>query len=138
MTKPKNFKQAKSQTASLNAELRRQRALQRLGSNNPRCLRCGEDNPHCLELHHIAGKAYDNALVPLCRNCHRKASDTQKDHPPKIGDPPSLAETAGEFLLGLADLFELLIDKCREFGGALIEWAKTQPNFEPQQQAEEN
>lgn len=138
MTKPKTFKQAQAQTASPNAGRRQQQALQRLGENTPRCLRCGEDDPHCLELHHVAGRAFDAALVTLCGNCHRKASDMQRDHPSKIGAPPSLVEKAGHFLLGLADLFELLINKCREFGGALIEWAKIQPNFEPQQQTGEN
>ena len=43
----------------LNRERRRQRALERLGTNNPRCPFCGFDNPLALELHHIAGEAFD-------------------------------------------------------------------------------
>jgi hypothetical protein len=36
------------------------------------------------------------------------------------GLSPSLLERVGRFLLGLADLFEQLIPKLREFGLALI------------------
>jgi hypothetical protein len=39
----------------LNRERRRQRALERLGTNTPRCVACGHNDPHALELHHIAG-----------------------------------------------------------------------------------
>jgi hypothetical protein len=132
MKSPKTFSQARTQKASLNAESRRQQALQRLGCHNPRCVRCGESDPLCLELHHIAGQTYDDALVTLCRNCHRKASDMQRDHPPKIDDPPSIIERAGHFLLGLANLFALLVEKCREFGLALLEHAKSQAEPSPQ------
>ena len=63
---------------------RRQRAIERLGTRNPKCAHCGEADPLALELHHIAGQAYDRATVIVCRNCHRKLSDLQKDHPAKI------------------------------------------------------
>jgi len=55
-----------------------------------------------------------------CRNCHRKLSDSQKDHPPKIGETPSLPERVGHFLLGLADFFLLLAEQLRQFG--LLGW----------------
>ena len=116
----KNFSKTK-----LNAEARRQATLLRLGCDDPHCVRCGENDPFCLELHHIAGQAYDAATVILCRNCHRKPSDMQRDHPPRVSDPPSLYEQAGHFLLGLADLFSILIEKCRQFGTALIELAQS-------------
>jgi hypothetical protein len=103
-------------------EARRQRALERLGTDNPRCS-CGVDNPHCLERHHIAGQAYSEETVIRCRNCHRELSDLQKDHPEQIGSPPEPFERIGHFLLGIADLFELLIGKLREFAHVLIEQA---------------
>lgn len=109
---------------TLDREVRRQRALQRLDSSDPRCARCGENDPHCLERHHIAGRAYDDRTTIVCRNCHRKLSDLQCDHPAQIGDPPSLNEHVGHFLLGLADLFALLIEMLREFGLALIKMAR--------------
>jgi hypothetical protein len=111
---------------NLNAEARRQAVLQRLGCDNPRCVRCGENDPFCLELHHIAGQTYDTVTVTVCRNCHRQASDMQRDHPSRISDPPSLYEQVGHFLLGLADLFSILIEKCRQLGTALIASAKSQ------------
>lgn len=114
------------QTSKLNHEIRRQRALQRLGSDNPRCFRCGINNPHCLELHHIAGQAYDGRTVIACRNCHRALSDAQRDHPEHMADVPSILETIGRFLLGIADLFMLLIDGLREYGHLLIDYARAE------------
>lgn len=105
-------------------ETRKQNRLERLGSNNPACVLCGENDDRALELHHIAGKAYDDELVPVCRNCHRKLSDDQKDHPKQICKPPTNPEIIGHFLLGLADLFALLVEKLREFGNCLIQAAQ--------------
>jgi hypothetical protein len=135
MKAPKTFNQARVQKGSGSAESRRQQAVQRLGCHNPRCVHCGESDPLCLELHHIGGQAYDDALVTLCRNCHRKASDMQRDHPRQIDGEPDLLERAGHFLLGLANLFALLVEKCREFGSALLERAKAQSQANQASQA---
>ena len=99
----------------LNRERRRQRALERLGSNNPRCLFCPCDDPLALELHHIAGRASDDETVICCRNCHRQLSDYQKDHSLWQGNPASELEPIWRFLLGLADFFEMLVKRLREF-----------------------
>ena len=104
-------------------EARKQKRLETLGSNHPVCIICGEDNAHCLELHHLAGQAYGDDLSTVCRNCHRKLSDDQKDHPKAIGKPPHTFECIGHMLLGLADFFVLLIEKLREFGNLLIQSA---------------
>src|SRR3984885_578365 len=104
----------------LNRERRRQRSLERLGANNPRCPFCGFNNPLALELHHIAGEAFDYTEVPVCRNCHRTLSDWQKDHPACIGDQPNDLERVGHALLGLADMFELLVNWLREHARNLI------------------
>jgi len=104
----------------LKRERRRQRALERLGTNTPRCTVCGYDDPLALELHHIAGRAYGDELVPVCRNHHRPLSDMQKDHPAAMTTPPSDLECMGHFLLGLADLFELLVNHIRDFATKLF------------------
>ncbi len=104
----------------LNRERRRQRALERLGDNRPQCVVCGFDNPLALELHHVAGRDFDGTLIPVCRNCHRLLSDAQRNHPPRLGNPPSVHERIGHFLLGLADLFELLVKRLREFATKLF------------------
>ena len=101
-------------------ERRRQRAFERLGTNTPRCVLCGESDWRCLELHHLAGKVFDDFGTILCRNCHRRASDAQKDHSKKSSSPPDPMECIGHFLLGLADFLVLLIEKLREFGADLI------------------
>lgn len=110
-------------------EQRKQKALERLGSANPVCVSCGETDWLCLEGHHIAGKNYDDTIVVQCRNCHRKLSDDQHDHPPPISvSTPILLERIGHFLLGLADFFRLLVAKLHEFGDALIELAQQGAN----------
>src|SRR5208337_1540420 len=114
----------------LNRERRKQRALERLGTNNPRCPFCGCDDPLTLELHHIAGHAFDDTLVPVCRNCHRVLSDWQKDHPPSLTNPPSDLERIGHALLGLADMFELLVKWLREHAKKLFAAASQIQNSE--------
>lgn len=107
-------------------EARKQKRLETLGGNNhPACVICGEDNPHCLELHHIPGQAYGDDLCTVCRNCHRKLSDDQKDHPKQIDTAPATIERIGHMLLGLADFFALLVEKLKEFGHYLIQTART-------------
>jgi hypothetical protein len=107
----------------LNNERRKQGRLDYLGTNEPRCLNCVEDDPCCLEKHHIAGRKYDDELVIVCRNCHRKLSDAQSDHPKPKGGEPSLEERLVHFLLGVADLLEMLVVKFRDFAHHLMEGA---------------
>jgi hypothetical protein len=115
----------------LKRERRKQRTLERLGSNNPSCFICGCDDPLVLELHHIAGRAFDGETVPVCRNCHRILSDAQQDHPPPLSNQPSYLERIGHALLGLADLFELLAKWLREHARNLF--AASYPNHNAQE-----
>jgi hypothetical protein len=103
-----------------NADLRRQRALGRLGSDAPQCCCCWERDPRCLEAHHIAGRKNHDDTYIVCRNCHRKLSDLQLDHPPAPASPPDRPVIIGHYLLGLADLFRLIADRLVEFGRALM------------------
>jgi hypothetical protein len=109
----------------LDAERRQQRALQRLGTDQPQCVVCGEADWRCLELHHLAGRAYDAGTVILCRNCHRKQSDptANTDAP---AEPP-LLERIGRFLLGLAALFLMLAAKLKTFGEELLAGSRSCP-----------
>ena len=101
-------------------ERRRQARLERLGTNDPRCGTCGEQDDRVLELHHSAGRRFDDGTVILCRNCHRKASDDQRDHPTLNADEPTLIERVAYLLLGMADLFILLAVQCRKFAAQLF------------------
>jgi hypothetical protein len=105
-------------TSDISREQRRQRALHRLGSDSPRCVICGEVDWRCLELHHLAGQAYDDGEVILCRNCHRKLSDASENMV-SPSDPP-LLERVGRFLLGLAALLLMLAAKLKVFGDELL------------------
>jgi hypothetical protein len=104
----------------LKRERRKQKALERLGTNTPQCPFCGIDEPLVFELHHVSGRAFGDDMIPVCRNCHRILSDWQKDHPPTNGSSPSDPERIAHFLLGLADMFELLVKRLREFAKTLF------------------
>jgi hypothetical protein len=101
-------------------ERRRQARLERLGTNTPRCFVCGEDDSRCLERSHLAGRKFTDDVVILCRNCHRKTSDSEKDYPTPKSSPLSANERLAHFLMGMADLFELLVERFREFAKRLI------------------
>ncbi|RYD84663.1 MAG: hypothetical protein EOP84_04890 [Verrucomicrobiaceae bacterium] len=103
-----------------NAAIREQKAIRRNGSQAPHCRVCGENHPACLEQHHIAGRANHDETHSICRNCHRKLSDQQLDHPPAIVESPSFAETVGNYLLGLADMLRLIAESLVAFGKGLI------------------
>jgi hypothetical protein len=105
-------------------EVRKQKRLETLGSNHPVCVICGEDDWRCLEQNHIAGQAYGDELCNVCRNCHRKLSDDQKDYPKQISKPPTNFEAIAHLLFGLADFFALLVERLRECGQALIQAAQ--------------
>jgi hypothetical protein len=121
-----------SKEAEIRREARRRRACERLGTDDPKCVNCSENDPLALELHHLEGREFGNTLLIVCRNCHRKLSDPQKDHPSKIADPPDASEIIAHFLLGVADFFEILIQKFREFAAQLLERADpNRENVEP-------
>jgi hypothetical protein len=130
----RTFKRNPARETEIRRERRREAAIERLGANNPACVICGENDPRVLEKHHLEGQAYGDSLVPVCRNCHRKLSDLQKDHPDKITEIPGPLEKIAHLLLGLADLFELVVSTFREFAAYLIELADpNRDNLEPEQ-----
>ena len=109
-------------------ERRKQQALRRLGTDTPRCGACGESRWQALEAHHIAGQAHDaKTTAVICRNDHRVLSDAQFDHPSKQDCSNSQLEAIGHFLLGLADMLKIAVEKLVEFGLYLIELAKEPP-----------
>jgi protein-arginine kinase activator protein McsA len=74
-----------------------------------------------LEKHHLAGEKYDDELVTVCRNCHRKLSDDQLDHAPGLQpNAESQEATIGHFLHGLCDFLLMVIERMREFADWLI------------------
>lgn len=115
----------------INREARKQKRLERLRCNEPRCGMCGEADDRTLEAHHIAGRKHDAMTVVLCRNCHRKVSDDQKDHPSFKDGTDSTLHAIGSFLLGLADILRIAVEKLYEFGRELIARAKVMTG-EPQ------
>lgn len=105
-------------------ERRKQRRLEALGHHDPHCGTCGMDDWRCLEAHHVADHDRDGTTVFLCRNCHRKRSDDQKDHPAFDPTNDPVLDAIGHFLLGLADMLRDIIDRLRSFGLTLIERAQ--------------
>jgi hypothetical protein len=78
-----------------------------------------------LQLHHVAGQAYDDLVAPLCANCHSIMSDAQGDHPPGRDDAPGMLDRIGRLLVNLADFFGQLASKFKEFGEFLIGYARS-------------
>jgi hypothetical protein len=105
----------------LDKEDRKEQHHRRLGIRDTRCTLCSETDPRCMEKHHIAGRKYHPDTVLVCRNCHRKLSDDQLDHPPHRQDVPVDQLTViGRFLLGLCDLLMMIIQRLREFAHWLL------------------
>jgi hypothetical protein len=101
-------------------ERRMQQRLRALGTQEPRCCLSPETDWRTLELHHIEGQANGETLAVVCRNCHRKLNDAQRDHPkPETVEDVELSAFAN-FLLGLADLLALAVEKLREIARELI------------------
>ncbi len=107
-----------------NKEKRKQDRLEKLGTQTPVCCLCGETDDRCLEAHHIAGRKFAPETSIVCRNCHRKLSDDQRDHPKTMGADASLLERIGHFLQGLGDMLLLAGTKLKEFGTYLLELAR--------------
>lgn len=102
-------------------ETRKQRRLEALGTNTPRCGTCGENRHQCIERHHPSGRKSDPLTTVLeCRNCHRVLSDDQRDHPALNPSADPMLDMIGHFMLGLADMLRIIIEKLYEFGLALI------------------
>lgn len=104
-------------------EARKQRRLEALGTDDPHCAMCPESDWRCMEGHHIAGRKYDETEIIVCRNCHRKLSDDQKDHPDFNLNADPILQRIGHFLLGLADMLRRIVERLAEFGAILIETA---------------
>ena len=102
-------------------DARRQRQSRRLPTDAT-CALCGETNPEVLkpptrsilEAHHAAGEANDADLVAvLCLNCHRKATNAQRDHEALTsGRAPSGLERLELALRSLGSFFILLAQFC--------------------------
>jgi hypothetical protein len=110
----------KRSTPTDDHERRKQSRLHKLGTNNPRCAECGNSDWRVIEEHHPAGRTHDNRVVLICANHHRILTDAQKDHPETELNSDEFLAKVGNFLLGLADMLELIIHCLYEFGEALI------------------
>lgn len=105
----------------LDKEDRVAKRCRRMGTHKPVCVACPESDPRCLEKHHIAGRKHHDDTALLCRNCHRKLSDDQLDHPQSSpAAPVSKLSQVGYYLLGLCDLLVMVVTTLRNFGEWLI------------------
>ena len=105
------------------SEDRLERRYRKLGTRHPVCVCCGYDDPLSLELHHIAGRKHHDDVAIVCRNCHRRLSDQQLDHPEDNQGGNTKLAAIGHYLVALADLFRMLADRLVQFGKDLIELA---------------
>ena len=98
--------------------------LRRAGCPDPRCTVCGEGRVWRFELDHLAGQKHDDACSPLCGNCHADRTFLQSLEPSGGEDPKNVFEVIGRWLLGIAEWFELIIEKLYQFGEFLIDLAR--------------
>ena len=74
---------------------REERRLQKLGGANA-CAFCGESNLECLRIlenHHVGGRVNDpQTKIPLCFNCHRKATEMQMQEEAILSRQPTPLE----------------------------------------------
>lgn len=101
-------------------ERRKQSRLHKLGTNTPRCAICGNSDWRVIEEHHPDSRKRDKLVVLLCANDHRIVTDDQKDHPPGAEGCDPFLLSVGNFLLGLVDMFAIIIERLRDFGETLI------------------
>jgi hypothetical protein len=75
------------------------------GTRNPFCCVCGEHHWTVrYDLHHFAEREYDDRTIRLCRTCHEKVTDMQKDYPPVPSDTDTrlarmIAMTRGRIIM---------------------------------------
>lgn len=72
------------------------------------CAMCGESDPITLENHHPTGRnVLDDLTVVLCRSCHAKASEGQRDAGLELESRPndSIIDTAARVLEAIAAFF---------------------------------
>ena len=104
----------------LNRERRRAAGAGTPGTNNPRCSFCGYRRSLALELHHVAGQAFGDDMVPVCRNCHRVSAIGRRIIRQRSGEPAKrIGAHQRASCSGFADMFELLVKRLREFAAKL-------------------
>ncbi|MGA2636193.1 hypothetical protein [Methylocella sp.] len=94
------------------------------GIHNEVCLGCAADLRLGKEDDHMIGRKHGDLVWPLCKPCHRKRSELQREEPPATDTPRNLLGIIGRWLLSVAEYFELMRDTFRRFGEYLIELAR--------------
>jgi hypothetical protein len=91
------------------------------------CITCGESALVALEKHHPMGAAHEPDLtVPLCKNCHAKATEDQLREDVPLSATDSFLDRVAAILGALAAFFHFLADsfnrlqsQVKEFAGKL-------------------
>ena len=75
------------------------------------CMTCGESAHVALEMHHPMGAAHEAGLtVPLCKNCHAKATEDQYREDVPLSATDSFLDRLAAILGALAAFFRFLAD----------------------------
>ncbi len=95
-------------------------ALERLGTEKPRCLYCGNTDPllvHPRRIvnHHIFGDDRDPLTVPACLNCHAVAHENLRDVEVPMSHEQERTKFARAIFRALAVHFSLLAEACSRF-----------------------
>lgn len=107
----------------IDAERRRQRRLEEMGTNSPICLACGYTKKwYNFHGHHIAGQNYDREAIEFfCTRCHGDFTERQRYHPRALPGPPRATERLEHFCLGLDDILTAINHFMSEWSDQLNE-----------------
>ncbi len=105
-------------------EKRHRQKMKDIGMENPACVICGESDLDMLEGDHVAGRAYDDQVMSLCKNHHAKRTQLQREQP-RAGHSNSWLQQLGRWLLAMAEYFEMLVPRLRQFGEWIIRLAES-------------
>lgn len=102
-------------------EAQRRAALASVGFIDPVCA-CGEARVLCFELDHVSGQQFGDAVILLCRACHRRRTFAQQIEMREMAklDPQDPTTRTFMALTGVAQILELLAELLRSSAAALM------------------
>lgn len=102
-------------------EARRQRRL----PPDAACVTCSERSHVTLEMHHPMGAAHEpNLIVPLCKNCHAKATEDQLREEVPLSATDNLLDRIAAILGAVAAFFRFLADALNQLQGQVKDFAE--------------
>ena len=101
-------------------EARKQRRIERIGSDEIACPCCGENDWRVLQAHHYFSRRFGPEIIWVCANCHAILSDDQEDFPLPVENGDERLQRIAHFMLNHAALMRLAAEHFAEFAEELV------------------